>query len=161
MNIQEFKETYCDNCGFSPCEGPHTEHFIGCRFKNELSDYDVYVVDNPLVSKEDVIFAWERVYEVLLKNGVNINGTIECINLNKIYTAYGCNHVDTIYSISLDFSFSDNIDSNAIIIADGDYNTFTFKITFYKENENYFYYYNSSIDYFIEFMEDSYLNHIL
>ena len=162
MNIQEFKETYCDNCGFSPCEGPHTEHFIDCRFKNKMSTYDVYLADNPLVSKEDVISAWERIYEVLLKNGVNINGTIECVNLNKVYAAYGYNHVDTIYSISLDFAFSDNIDSNAIImISDDNYNTFTFKITFYNENENHFYYYNSSIDYFAEFMEDSYLNHIL
>ena len=40
MNIQEFKETYCDNCGFSPCKGPHTEHFIDCRFKNKITIYE-------------------------------------------------------------------------------------------------------------------------
>ena len=160
MNIQEFKETYCDNCGFSLCEGPHTKHFISCRFKNKIATYDVYVADNPLVSKEDVISAWERIYEVLLKKGVNINGTIECVNLNKVYAAYGgCNRIGTIYSISVDFASSYN-DCDAIVTTTDNYD-FTFKIAFYDEDERYFYYYDFRTDYFVEFTEDSYLNKIL
>lgn len=160
MNTQEFEKTYCSKCGFSPCQGPHTEHFGNCRFKYTLSSYDVCAIDNDIVSKEDVNAAWEKIYNVLIKHKVDIYGTIDSVSLNKVYVEYGYNSVETIYSMSVDTVYPDR-ESNIYFRVIDD-NNFSFNIACYnRKDKRCFYYYNSTRDYFVKFAEDSYLNLIL
>ena len=40
MNDKQFTETYCLSCGTQRCEGPGTEWFEGCKYKQNHDSYD-------------------------------------------------------------------------------------------------------------------------